>query len=178
MAELAGKHGRLDGVVHSAGMDDRAPLKIVSAGQMEALWRINVSAGLWLAKGFRQRQVNNGGGSIVFLSSAAGLVGQPAHSVYSASKGAVVAMARSLAVELAREHIRVNCIAPGAVKTEMFGEFSKTLSEEQRAAIEREHPLGLGEPMDIAHAAAFLLAPSARWITGTTLVVDGGYTAH
>lgn len=87
-------------------------------------------------------------------------------------------MARSLAVELAREHIRVNCIAPGAVKTEMFGEFSKTLSEEQRAAIEREHPLGLGEPMDIAHAAAFLLAPAARWITGTTLVVDGGYTAH
>jgi len=81
-------------------------------------------------------------------------------------------------MELAREQIRVNCIAPGMVKGEMFQELTKDLTEEHRAAIERDHPLGFGEPIDVANAAAFLLSPASRWITGTTLVADGGYTAH
>jgi len=178
LRDLAANYGLLDGMVHSAGLDNRLPLKMINAAQTETLWRINVSASLWLAKGYRQRCVNNRGGSVVFLSSAAGLVGQPAQSVYAASKGGVIALTRSLAMELAREQIRVNCIAPGMVKGEMFQELTKDLTEEHRAAIERDHPLGFGEPIDVANAAAFLLSPASRWITGTTLVADGGYTAH
>jgi NAD(P)-dependent dehydrogenase (short-subunit alcohol dehydrogenase family) len=175
---LANRYGPLDGLLHSAGIQITVPLKVMESDQVETLWRVNVTASLWLAKGFRQRLVNNTGGSLVFISSIAGLVGQPALAAYSASKGAIIGLTHSLAMELAPQKIRVNCIAPAHVATKMSQEFSSGLSSEQYAAIEREHPLGIGEPIDVANAAAFLLSSAARWITGSTLVVDGGYTAH
>lgn len=178
LAGLTKEHGSLDGLVHSAGLHIGVPLKVLEPAPVEQLWRVNVTASVWLAKGYRQRGVNRAGGSMVFLASVAGLVGQPVLSVYSASKGAIVALTRSLAMELAREKIRVNCVAPSVVFGEMSEQFNKGLTEEQVAAIEREHPLGFGEPRDVACAVAYLLGPAARWVTGTTLVVDGGYTAH
>jgi NAD(P)-dependent dehydrogenase (short-subunit alcohol dehydrogenase family) len=87
-------------------------------------------------------------------------------------------MTKSLALELAHEGIRVNCVAPGFVRSSMFEELTGTVPPDQIAAIEAAHPLGLGQPRDVAHAIAFLLAQTSRWITGTTLVVDGGYTAQ
>lgn len=80
--------------------------------------------------------------------------------------------------ELARHKIRVNCIAPGHVETEMALEFSKQLTPEQHEIIEGKHPLGHGKPEYVAHAAAFLSSNLSRWITGTTLFVDGGYSAQ
>jgi NAD(P)-dependent dehydrogenase (short-subunit alcohol dehydrogenase family) len=177
MKSLAAKTGRLDGVVHCAGIQITKTLKMLEAREVEDLWRLNVSASLWLAKGYRQRGVNSGG-SIVYLSSAAGLAGIAALSAYSASKGAVISLTRSLAMELCREHIRVNCVAPTLVRTEMYDEFVKGLAPEFLQALEREHPLGFGIPADVANAIAFLLAGTGRWITGTVLVVDGGRTAH
>lgn len=178
MKGLAETYGLLDGLVHSAGVQITAPLKTIQAKQVEDLWKLNVLASLWMGKGFRQRGVNQRGGSLVFLASIAGSVGLAALSAYSASKGAVIALTRSLAVELARENLRVNCVAPGYIKTAMIEDAAKTLPSEQLDKVLKDYPLGFGEPADVANAVAYLLSPAAKWITGTTLVVDGGYTAH
>lgn len=178
MRAVASRHGSLDGLVHSAGLQITAPLKVLDASRVEQLWRINVSASLWLAKGFRQKGVGNSGGSIVLLSSAIALVAGTGLSAYSASKGAVVALVRSLAVELARENIRVNCVAPGLVKTEMFNEFAAQVPPEALSALEAKYLLGFGETSDVSNSISFLLAGTSRWITGSTLVVDGGLTVQ
>jgi len=177
--EISSVAGPLHGLVHSAGVQFTRPLRIMSSESIEELMRVNVTAAIFLAKAFRQKGVYaSEGGSLVYLSSVMGFVGQPGQSAYSASKGALVSLAKSLALELAREKIRVNCIAPAIVSTEMSEKMFEQLSPEQVSHIKAMHPLGLGQPRDVANAIAFLLADTARWITGTTLVVDGGYTAH
>ena len=177
MKEIAKSVGPLHGLVHSAGVHQALPLRFQSTEQLDTVMRINFLAAVQLAKGFRQRNVCTSPSSIVFLSSVMGLVGQPGVSAYSASKGALIALSRSLALELVADGIRVNCVAPGQVRTEMAEQQQQSLTAEQFAAIEARHPLGLGRPSDVASAIAFLLADTGRWITGTTLVVDGGYTA-
>jgi NAD(P)-dependent dehydrogenase (short-subunit alcohol dehydrogenase family) len=153
-------------------------VNVLDAAHVEALWRVNVFASLWLAKGFRQRGVSNSGGAIVLVSCAVGLIGQSGLCAYSASKGAIISLTRSLAMELVREKIRVNCVVPGNLKTLMTDVTGPVPIAEDFAAVETNHPLGFGEPIDVAHAVAYLMSPAAKWITGTTLVVDGGYTAH
>ncbi len=139
---------------------------------------MNTEAAIMLIKGFeRQKQFAEGKGSIVLISSVMGLVGAPARSVYSLSKGALQGMARSLAIELAPAHIRINCIAPAFVYSPMWDEIERISGDEQIQAIKAQHPLGIGTPEDVAYAAAYLLAETGRWVTGTVMVVDGGYTA-
>jgi NAD(P)-dependent dehydrogenase (short-subunit alcohol dehydrogenase family) len=178
LAGLAKAGGPFDGLVHAAGQHAFTPLRTLDLDEVGALMRVNFESALALAQAFRRRGVHRGGGSIVLLASVAGLAGQPGLAAYAATKGALIAAARSLAVELAPERIRVNCLAPGMVRTEMAERIRATLAPEQWDAVVGQHPLGLGEPADVAHAAAFLLSDAARWITGTTLVVDGGYTAQ
>jgi 3-oxoacyl-[acyl-carrier protein] reductase len=176
--DLSIQFGRLDGLVHSAGIHSAMPLRGVNAVGIDQLLHANVTTGFLLAKALRHKQVRAATPSIVFLSSAAGLVGQSGVSAYSASKGAVIAATKSLAVELARDQIRVNCVCPGVVMTSMTQSLRETVGEVSFSQIEAAHPLGLGTPEDVAQAIVFLLSDSARWITGTALSVDGGYTAQ
>ena len=178
MRRLADRTGPFDGLVHCAGVTTRLPIRAQSAKQADALMQTNWSAAWLLAKGFRQAGVHATPGSVVFVSSVVGMVGQPALSAYASSKGALLALTKSLAMELVSEGIRVNSVVPGYVQTEMAQNLEKILTADQVEAIRRMHPLGLGTAEDVAHAIAFLLAVTGRWITGTALVVDGGYTAH
>lgn len=178
MKQLSAQVGPLDGLVHSAGLHATLPLRVLKPSRLEEMMTVNVSAAMALARGFRQRGVRAEQGSIVFLASVAALAGSPGNAAYSATKGALVSMCRSLAVELAPEQIRVNCLAPGWVPTELAARAEEKLDDGQLQAISDLHPLGLGRPDDVAHAAAFLLADTGRWMTGQTLVIDGGYTCH
>ena len=175
---LSSETGVLHGLVHCAGVHITRPLRFLCDADVDGVMRINLNAAIGLAKGFRQKGVCQSGGSIVLLSSVMALVGQPGVAAYAASKGAIAAVTKSLALELARDEVRINCIAAAQVETEMTEAMNQSLSPEQVAAIRAMHPLGIGTALDVAHAVAFLLADTARWITGTTLVVDGGYTAH
>jgi NAD(P)-dependent dehydrogenase (short-subunit alcohol dehydrogenase family) len=178
LRNLAAQSGPLAGAVHCAGIHNAHPLRILTADKIEEVMRLNLTSAAMLAKGLRQKGCYTPGASLVFLSSAAGLVGEAGVSAYAASKAALIGLTRSLAMELAAQQIRVNCVAPGIVRSEMSEQLQKSLTAEQFAALETKHPLGLGTPGDIANSIAFLLADTARWITGATLVVDGGYTAH
>jgi len=176
--ELAEKHGRLSGIVHSAGIYVTQPLRYMDTEELDRVMRVNFAAAVQLAKGFRQKGCSVKPGSIVFVSSVMGLVAQPGISAYCSSKGAVNSLVRSLALELAPEGIRVNAVNPGLVQTELTERLEQVLSTEQFSELKSRHPLGIGQPDDVANAIAFLLADTGRWITGTTLTVDGGYTAQ
>lgn len=178
MKSLAVTIGPLHGVVHSAGITKQLPIRSWTSTATDQIMEINVMPCFGLARGLRQRDVHASGASMVFVSSTAGLVGAPSLSVYSASKGAIIGLTKSLALELVRDEIRVNCIAPGLVETELVQSARASLTDEQSATWAKSYPLGIGKPRDVAHAIVFLLAETGRWITGTTLVLDGGLTAQ
>lgn len=169
--------GPLDGVVHSAGVTHMQGIRDWNLADTEKVMRINLYPCFALAKGFRRRNCHRPRASLVFVSSIAGLRGQPSLGIYSAAKAAVMGLTRSLALELIRDGVRVNCVAPALVQTEMADGLLGHMTAEQVADVARDHPLGWGEPRDVANGIAFLLADSSKWITGTTLVADGGYTA-
>jgi NAD(P)-dependent dehydrogenase (short-subunit alcohol dehydrogenase family) len=176
--KVADGFGGLDGLVHSAGAHSTLPLRSIGSADVRELFDVNVTTAFMLAKGFRHKQVRNSESSIVFLSSAVGLVGQPGVSVYSATKGAIAALTRSLALELAREGIRVNCVCPGVVNTEMTDGLRERIGEQGFQKVADSHPLGLGEASDVSNAILYLLSRASRWVTGSSLCVDGGYTAQ
>lgn len=107
-----------------------------------------------------------------------GIVGDKGNAAYAMTKGALNSVTRSLALELASKAIRVNSVAPAFVRTPMYAKTEQAWTPEQRAMVEALHPLGVGQPDDVANAVAFLLADTGRWITGSVLAVDGGYTAR
>jgi 3-oxoacyl-[acyl-carrier protein] reductase len=165
--------GGLDILVNNAGVYEFAPLEGVTEDQYHKLFDLNV-LGLLLTSREAAKYFGPSGGSIVNISSVVSTVTPPNSSVYSATKGAVDAVTRTLAKELGPRKIRVNSINPGMVETE--GVHAAGFAESDfRKDIEARTPLGrIGQPEDIAPAAVFLSSPDASWITGETLVIAGG----
>lgn len=179
IAELVDAFGQLNGFVHAAGVPCVTPIRYSTMEQTHQVMAVNVDAALVLSRCFVSGRTFCGTrGSIVFVSSVLGQVGSPAASVYALTKGAVNALAKSLAMELAPKRIRVNCVAPGFVRTPMLDKLRQAWTADQDAKVESLHPLGYGTPDSVAGAIAFLLAETGSWITGTVLVVDGGYSAQ
>ena len=171
--------GQLHGVVHSAGISTTLPLKLVTPDKLDLFFRTNVHGAINLTKLVTRKAVMaDTGGSMVFIRSVMGAVGEVGKTLYSLTKGALISASKSLAIELAPRLIRVNCVAPGVVETPMSANAVYSQDEQSLNRIRSSHPLGLGRPEDVANSCVFLLSDAARWITGTTLFVDGGYTAR
>jgi NAD(P)-dependent dehydrogenase (short-subunit alcohol dehydrogenase family) len=171
--------GRISGFIHSAGVEMTQPFQMTDPSEFEKLYSLNVVAGYELAKNIiKKKHINPNGASLVFISSVMGVLGEPGKVAYCSSKGALISGVKALALEYAAKNIRVNCISPAIVQTELVQGMFANLQEESVKDIIRRHPLGLGLPEDVANAAVFLLSARSRWITGSNLVVDGGYSAQ
>jgi NAD(P)-dependent dehydrogenase (short-subunit alcohol dehydrogenase family) len=168
--------GPIDVLIGNAAVNPHyGPMTEIPESAFDKIITANVKANLWLARLVLPGMVAKGGGAIVFLSSIAALRGTDDIGTYGASKAALGAIARNLAVRWGAKGVRVNCIAPGLVKTD----FARALWEDPAKAKSagEAYPMGrLGEPEDIAGAAVFLAARAGAWITGQTIVVDGGMT--
>ncbi len=169
--------GPIHGIFHSAGTSLVAPMRLTKTGQIRELFGAAVFGALGVARAISRKNVMHDHGSAVFMSSVSALRGRRGMVAYSASKAATSGMVRSLAVELADRHIRVNAITAGAIETEMHHDFANSVSEEMVRNYRNLHPLGFGTADDVANAVMFLLSDASRWITGIDLPVDGGYAA-
>jgi len=172
------KIGKISGFVHSAGVDKLLPLKFTEPVIYEEMFATNAISGFEFARIIsKKKYIDREGASFVFISSIMGILGQIGKIAYCSSKGAIISGIKAMALELVSKKIRVNSILPAVVETEMSKQVLGNLSKESREEILNMHPLGLGKPEDIANTCAFLLSDASRWITGTNLIVDGGYSA-
>lgn len=170
---------KIDGVINCAGISTTLPLRMITPEKIQPFFETNVSSAIFLSKwATRKKIMPESGSSIVFISSVMGSVGEAGKTIYSLTKGAVLAASRSMAIELASRQVRVNCISPGVVETPMSDSAVYSRNDEARKKIEALHPLGLGKPKDVAYASIYLLSDASKWVTGTNLFVDGGYTAR
>lgn len=165
-------HGRLDGAVNCVGSVLLKPAHMTRDEEFLATLATNLHSSFWLVRA-AAKAMESSGGSIVLVSSAAAAIGLASHEAIAAAKAGVEGLARSAAASYAARRIRVNCVAPGLVRSGLTARI--TGSENALKSSLALHPLGrVGEPADVARALEFLLDPANDWITGQVLGVDGG----
>lgn len=170
---------RIDGLLNVAGISSTLLLKSASEKKMDELFRNNVYSAYMLTKEVcKMGNFSLEGGSIVFFSSVMGSYGEIGKSLYAMTKGALQAASKSLACELALRKIRVNTVSPGLIVTPINEDLPHIVDPVKRKKLEEMHLLGLGKTEDVANCCVYLLSDASRWITGTNLFVDGGYSAR
>ena len=175
IAGVEADFGRLDVVVHNAAYFPLTPFEAITPAILERTFAVNLAALFWLAQAATPAFIRQGGGRMLATSSVTGpRVAYPGLAHYAASKAGVNGFIRAAALELARHRITVNGVEPGMIRTPAMGNLGDTAHNQR---IEQAIPLGrLGEPSDIAAAMLFLASDAASYITGQTIVVDGGAT--
>jgi NAD(P)-dependent dehydrogenase (short-subunit alcohol dehydrogenase family) len=179
IAAIVAAHGRLDALVNNAGIAVLRLIETLSTADWTRQIAVNLSSVFYgTQRAIREMRRVGQGGSIINLSSVAGQVGVQGCAAYSASKGGVRAFTKSVALEAARDRIRINTIHPGMILTNM----QKVALQDNRAqydVVTAAIPMGyMGDPLDIANCALFLASDESRYITGAELTVDGGFTAQ
>jgi len=180
VAEAVERFGRLDGLFNNAGIVPQGTIEETSEEEWDLQMAVNVKSVFLGCKAALPEFRRAGGGSIVSTASAAGLVGVKSRAAYSASKAAIMGLSRSMALDYAGEGIRVNCVCPGTVDTPSWRERVSSASDPEEALrmfISRQ-PMGrVGRPEEVASAALYLLSDEAVFVTGTCLIIDGGWSA-
>ena len=169
--------GKIDGFIHAAGIEITKPIKLHTPDDYMSLYKTNALVAFEFIRHLTSIKLSNNGCSIVLISSISGVIGRTTVSAYSASKGALISACRTMAMELAKRKIRINCVSPGTILTPMMENVLSEMDEESRNKRVEGFLLGLGECSDISNACIYLLSDAAKWITGQNLIVDGGYTA-
>jgi NAD(P)-dependent dehydrogenase (short-subunit alcohol dehydrogenase family) len=170
--------GRLDFAFNNAGIEQAlTPLPDQTEETYDQIMDINVK-GVWLSlKHEIPAMLKNGGGAIVNNTSVAGLIGFATAPIYVASKHAVTGLTKAIALEYAKQNVRVNAVAPGPIETRMFRDFART--PDVREMLETGQPIGrIGQPEEVASAVVWLCSDGASFVTGQTIPIDGGYTAQ
>ena len=173
LASLVSELPKLDGVVHCAGIGQRIPCKDLQTDNVNKVMEVNFKAPVMLqAELLRQKKINKSA-SIVFVASIASWSPSFGNSIYSASKGAIISYANCLALELAPRKIRVNCLSPAMVWTDLI--IQEGVDEEQLKEDESKYPLKrYGSPDDIANLAVYMLSDASSWMTGSNVNITGG----
>jgi NAD(P)-dependent dehydrogenase (short-subunit alcohol dehydrogenase family) len=174
MRSCAEQYGRFDGLAHSAGIQSFNPLRSLTPKALDRLLRINTISAAMLVKAMQHLDCGAEKASIVLISSTAAMRGTPANGAYGCSKAAIISLVKTFALELVERGIRLNCIAPALVETEMVQQVRETMTSDAFQALEAKHPMGIGQPDQVASVIAFLLSNASSWITGVTIPVDGG----
>ena len=165
--------GRIDCVVNNAAIISNRKLGMIAKSDMERMFSVNVLAVIDMIQTASRLMARGGGGCFVNIASITGVVGSPGQVAYSATKGAVISLTKSAAKELASQHIRVNAVAPGIVRTERFDELYLSDGSKIDSRIEKIALGRLGTPGDVADACSFLASDRASYISGQILGVDG-----
>lgn len=176
MKKIVSEFGSLNGLAHCAGIGPMRLLKMSNYTFLNNVMKLNFYAFIELIRIMSKKKHYVEGASIVAISSVKSKQGDKSDIAYSASKGALDSAIRPLAKELAIKKIRINTVVPGFIRTSMYSQYVETIgdSEIDNHITSRQY-LGIGEPIDVANAIAYLLSNASKFITGTDMVVDGGY---
>ena len=167
--------GKIHGSVHCAGINKFTPLRAFNWKDVEQIIRTSLYAGIELIRLISSKKITAEKGSHVLLASVAGVKGETGFTAYSAAKSAVIGAVKTMALELAIKDIRVNAVTPGWIATELTDSIDARYPGHLET-IKLEHPLGVGSVEDVSNLVMFLLSDEAKWITGSNIVIDGGYS--
>ncbi len=178
--QTVSRFGGLNFLVNNAGILTVGNAEQITEEQWDHLFNVNVRSVWLLSRGALPHMRKAGGGSIINIASTLGIVGAPNRAAYAPSKGAVILLTKSMAIDHGHENIRVNAICPSFVETELTAALMAQVPDQAAARRERtgSHPIGrLGRPEDVASLAVYLASDESSWTTGAALPVDGGYLA-
>lgn len=168
----------LNGVVHCAGVSQIKMVKFMDKASLKGMFDINVFGPITLNSALLKKRKIQKGSSIVFISSISGVyASQVGEAGYGATKAALAGYAKSAAIELAAQGTRVNCIHPGVIETPLLNVSNETFTEEELEKLKKKYPLKrFGQPEDVARCAVYLLSDASSFMTGSSLILDGGFT--
>jgi len=171
---------KVDGLVNCAGVMKLTPLRALNDSIIDELVSLNYLIPIKLIRNIiKERKLMKYGSIVNITSINGGVVGTKAHSLYASTKAGLTGFSRSLAIDLGKHRIRVNCVAPGMVNTEgAEAIYDVSTSDAISADIEKYPMRRYGEPEEIAHGVIYLLSDASKWVTGITLTIDGGFTAQ